>query len=60
HSAVDEYARHFRSHTYAIISLSETAQELNKGAAEANKILSYLTRTQPISLRGSKDLMKSR
>jgi len=44
-SAMAEYAEHLKSHTHAIISLSEASQELKKGAAEQNKVLTRLMET---------------
>jgi len=42
-SAIDKYGEHLNSHISALISLSEAAQELRKGAEAANKVLSHLT-----------------
>jgi signal peptidase len=42
-SAMEEYAKHLRSHTSAIKGMSEASQELKKGAIEQNKVLSRLT-----------------
>jgi len=42
-SAMEEYAKHLRSHTSAIKGMSAASQELKKGAIEQNKVLSRLT-----------------
>ena len=44
-SAIAEYAEHLKSHTSAIQGLSEASQELKKGAAEQNKVLTRLVET---------------
>jgi len=44
-SAIAEYAQHLQSHTSAIQGLSEASQELKKGAAEQNKVLTHLAQT---------------
>lgn len=44
-SAVDVYAQHLQSHTAAVQGLMKASQELQKSAAEQNKILSSLSRT---------------
>jgi len=41
-SAIEVYAQHLQSHTTAIQGLSEASQELKKGAAEQNKVLTRL------------------
>jgi len=40
--AVSEYAKHLASHTSAIQSLAEASQELKKGAAEQNRVLTMI------------------
>ncbi|MBN1692119.1 MAG: signal peptidase I [Dehalococcoidales bacterium] len=40
--AVAEYAKHLASHTSAIQGLSDASQELKKGAAEQNRVLSAI------------------
>jgi len=40
--AIELYAEHLKSHTSAIQGLSEASHELKKGAAEQNRVLSYL------------------
>ncbi len=42
--AIQVYAQHLESHTGAIISLSEAAQDLKRGVAEQNKVLSELAK----------------
>ena len=42
-SAMEEYAKHLRSHTSAVKGMSEASQELKNGAIEQNKVLSRLT-----------------
>jgi len=42
-SAMGEYAEHLKSHTAAVQGLSTASQELMKGAAEQNRVLSRLT-----------------
>ena len=47
-SAVEEYAKHLKSHTSATINLIETSQELKKYARVVNKLnkfLSYLIKS---------------
>jgi len=41
--AMQEYAQHLASHTFAIKGLAEASQELKNSAAEQNHILSHLT-----------------
>ncbi|MFH1003351.1 MAG: signal peptidase I [Chloroflexota bacterium] len=43
--AIELYAEHLRSHTSAIIGLSDASQELKKGAAEQNRILGLIADT---------------
>ena len=44
-SAIAEYAGHLKSHTSAIQGLSEASQELKKGAAQQNEVLTRLAET---------------
>jgi signal peptidase I len=41
-AAIAEYAEHLKSHTSAIQGLAEASQELKKGAAEQNRVLTHL------------------
>ena len=54
-SAVAEYAQHLKSHTSAIISLSEASQELKKSAEEQNEVLSL---SHPKVIRQSRTPVK--
>jgi hypothetical protein len=42
--AIQVYAQHLASHTSAVISLAEAAQDLKRGVAEQNKVLSELAK----------------
>jgi len=41
-SAIDGYAQHLKSHTSALINLSETAQLLRQDSKKVSKLLKYL------------------
>jgi hypothetical protein len=43
-SAIDEYARHLKSHTIALANLSQAARQLREDAEKTGKLLEHLTR----------------
>ncbi len=42
-SAIDEYARHLKSHTTALANLSEAARQLREDAEKTGQLLEHLT-----------------
>ena len=42
--AIQVYAQHLANHTSAVINLAEAAQDLKRGAAGQNKVLSELAK----------------
>jgi hypothetical protein len=42
-SAIDEYARHLKSHTTALANLSQAARQLREDAEKTGKLLAHLS-----------------